>query len=495
MPNGIRLNEFLGDILMCKGSRLTKKMKHAKLCSRSYEAAAPHSLPMDCQMLSSLTDKFLQSITNEAARLEVRFNVAKTWRSYFSKFCVQAHSDLLDADDWLTSLEAMERRAAIAEENIRKARRRRMGLALKTDVNAEQGVFFAGMEARGSKQTSGTVNNDTVDRLASCKSTPGRDFDVTGTVSDDCSEQEMISKILDVCEKSGNDQGVEFSSLLNDFMDDNKNVYLPQSGSDLLNTSSGSFVHELVLFMEKSDLPFQHVDVWVPSTAPGKGPNAQEELRLFHAGHGTRHDLDPTLFWQLHEYGEYSTAFSFSAKGAGLPGRVYSRNRPSWERHIHCADPKIFERVGGAKVYGVKTALAFPLTTKSSERIIVALYSISDLQQDESIIARCLNEMKRFNPEPSWKLVVEMGNSHAKAKPSFLTTAEPNCNRSSVIHYNHSGIGDSSESTSYSDETVRFRQAEEELAALLGEHIPLSNGESNLPLGVNPAHLLPSLCR
>jgi hypothetical protein len=72
----MKLSDFLGEVLLCKSSRLTKKMKNAKLSVRSYEFRYP--LPgLDVQMLSTLEQKFLQSITSEPSRLELRFNLTR----------------------------------------------------------------------------------------------------------------------------------------------------------------------------------------------------------------------------------------------------------------------------------------------------------------------------------------------------------------------------------------------------------------------------------
>jgi hypothetical protein len=57
--------------------------------------------------------------------------------------------ELLDARDWVASLDEMERRASEAEEHIRQARRRRMGMALRQDVGptSNHGVFIGGFAA------------------------------------------------------------------------------------------------------------------------------------------------------------------------------------------------------------------------------------------------------------------------------------------------------------------------------------------------------------
>ena len=152
IPHGIKLNEFLGDMILCKSSRLTKKMKNARLSSRSFTLSAPdNSANAHCRAtLSTLQEQFLASIPSEAMQLELRFNMSKLWRMHFSNLCLQVGYKKLDVRDWVASLEEMEQRALEAEEVIRKSRRRRMGLALRQDVgqSARPGVFIQGRPAR-----------------------------------------------------------------------------------------------------------------------------------------------------------------------------------------------------------------------------------------------------------------------------------------------------------------------------------------------------------
>jgi hypothetical protein len=118
----------------------------------------------------------------------------------------------------------------------------------------------------------------------------------------------------------------------------------------------------------------------------------------------------------MQEYGEYSVNFSF-ASGVGLPGRVYASGEPSWECQINEADPKAFARVGGAKVYGIKTGLGIPLTTRIG-RIVVSMYSALDSKKDDAIIQKVKTDLALYSPEPKWKLVVDIGPSEMKEAPS-----------------------------------------------------------------------------
>lgn len=76
--NGIKLNDFLAGILRCKQSRLTKKMKNAKLSARSFVRTSGY-LDEGAKEFSELENCFYGSIINETARAEVRFHMQKEW--------------------------------------------------------------------------------------------------------------------------------------------------------------------------------------------------------------------------------------------------------------------------------------------------------------------------------------------------------------------------------------------------------------------------------
>lgn len=431
MPVGVRLNDFLCNVLLCKASRLTKKMKNARLSVRAYEILqtnndsnststswSPESemennnsrsmLLLDCEMFSTLQEKFLQSIGNESAQLELRFNMDKAWRTNLSNLCVQVGCTMLDVTAWMASLEQMERRAALAEENIRKARRRRMGMALRTDVRAPQGVFFSNMPVQPVRKNVKSISTSQHEDQRE----NGLEFHSVS--SSDDGDTKHISNMLDVGEShnyngavdTADDFAVIFDELIGDTAAGSSN-----RGSS--NNNCGSFLEQVLSYMEVQQLPFEHVDVWVPSYAPNASleqPNVQA-MRLHHAGHATRSELldSSTTFGELHEYGEYSTKFSF-ATGVGLPGRVYQTGQPSWECHIDEADPKIFERAGGAKVYGIKTGVGFPISSIFIGRVVVVMYSLVHLPVDDALLQQINADLTTFCPKPKWKLVVEMGS-------------------------------------------------------------------------------------
>jgi hypothetical protein len=431
MAAGVRLNDFLCSLLLCKASRLTKKLKNAKLSARVYDIQnypRPGSTELDCKMFTQRQEKFLRSVDDPATRWELRFIMDKAWRQNIYNLCSQVKYVNLNATAWLESLDAMENRAAEAEEKIRKARRAQMGLALKTDVRAETGVFFSGIPVQKPCKTTSSSSPYMSGRNR------GDSFAASSTESS--SENRHIATMLD--------HGHRRSSSLDDFKDvfddlvEGTTITLNQGRPQAsLRHHSGSFLDEVQFYMENHDLPFEHVDIWVPSYVPDS-ERKPENFRLFHAGHATRSDLDPALLCQLHEYGEYSTKFSF-APGVGLPGRVFVSGKPSWECRIDEADPKIFERAGGAKVYGIKTGVGIPLSGATpASRMVVAFYSIFDLHENPVNLEKWAKDLAAFCPQPEWKLVVKAGSQVEDMRTSASITGE-----STILHhYDHGARAD-----------------------------------------------------
>jgi bHLH-MYC and R2R3-MYB transcription factors N-terminal len=524
LPEGVKLNEFLCDLLLCKASRLSKKMKNARLSLRSFQRSFdPKDGHLDTELLSSLQEKFLASVSHVPTSLELRFNIAKMWRIHFSNLCVQVGSSLLNAEQWMNSLEAMEKRAAQAESTIRQARRRRMRLALQKDaVASPDGVFYAGKPVRrpaelaSAEQPLAKRNRTAANRCASaatsevksqnvdqvppptvlqCASGPALSTDLCGkmepqgslvhevsrvtlacphddssTVGESASsdsqslEDEFISEMLDSAigadyfygnvsqfsdgayeyaegqrgnfhEESSVGSSVTASLSRNSYNSSNLEG-IPTLGrtsfANRFRNNCGTFLEEIVTYMESSNVPFQHADLWVPSfpssngfaatTTPGELTGTETALRLYHAGHASRTDLDTSLFLRMREYGEYSTAFSF-ASGVGLPGRVFASGEPSWECHVNQQDPSVFLRAGAARVYGIQTAVGVPLKTPVIGTIVLTLYSVRDIPVDHQLIGRMINDLQRYTPEPKWKLVVDICGDDDRSRASGASAA------------------------------------------------------------------------
>lgn len=423
IAGGVRLDDFLGSILLCKSSRLTKKMKHARLSVREYEVNIKDNnmRALDCQMLTTLQEKFLHSISSESTRLELRFSMEKAWRTNFFNLCAQVGCSMVDASDWISSMEVMEKRATAAEENIRTARRRRMGLALQTDsLSGQDGVFFSEipihqtvtteLKPRPTKKRSSTVmrvgSSDLVyfDGTESMSGNSG----TSGASATGSEPNNHISNMLDMGEMSENPDSVDdFAVIFKELIGGTHSANNPISS--YVPTYSGSFLEQVLSYMESKNIPFEHVEIWVPCYAP-QSNGGPENLRLYHAGHATRSDVDPSTFCQLNEFGNYSTKFSFQP-GVGLPGRVYKTGQPSWECHVDDADPKYFERAGGAKVYGVRTGVGIPISSNHIGRLVVVLLSAFYRDPQEELMEQLVADFLAFCPKPTWKLVVEMGDS------------------------------------------------------------------------------------
>ena len=90
LPNGIKLNEFLCDLLSCRTSRLTKKLKGDKLSQRIYRSASGNTLSSLSggsnvgQGIQEAQTSFLNSITPEWVRMELQFNISRMWRTHFA---------------------------------------------------------------------------------------------------------------------------------------------------------------------------------------------------------------------------------------------------------------------------------------------------------------------------------------------------------------------------------------------------------------------------
>jgi hypothetical protein len=555
LPHGIKLNEFLGDILLCKSSRLTKKMKNAKLSTRSFELKSParHEINHNCSIISSLQEKFIMSVSSEATQLVLRFTVTKQWRTHFSNLCLQIGYSNLDARDWIASLEEMESRASKAEDIIRKVRRRRMGAALRTDGGsaANPSVFIGGMSAdtchkelepvlsmdfesmaharKISTSEEGAGRHDADDDFPSLLNFDPNASAALGarvrSLSADFSQEASRSGGFgdDATKPGGRGRSFseDFDALLNDLIDPGPvpvPVKPPCSNSPKHSTY-GQFLDMIMHLMENRNLPFEHVDIWVPSFMPRDGAVHShsvdtEQLRLFHAGHATRGDLgDELVAFTMHEFGVYSDKFSFEP-GHGLPGRVYVSGQPSWECRVDQRDVKNFERVGGARVYGIKTAVGIPLVTPMVGRIVVAFYSRDDVPEDKGLMMQMMAELAKYSPRPKWKLVIDSGAGDTEpsdktelqcidyksfdaqaASPFTFPMTSPTASSLQLdmarLSSAQNGGCTSPTGTSSSFET---NYEENAIVSLLGDHMPVSGGssagESSSSIG-NTISLLP----
>jgi len=563
LPQGIKLNEFLSDALMCKPSRLTKKMKNAKLSTKSYKfgdwtnddgsdgAMTTGSVQMGdrqrtrCAVLSHLESQFIQSISSAYHRLELRFNLERMWRTQLSNLCLQLGVPCLDVTDWISSLDEMERRGAQSEEAVRRAERRRMGLALQQDAALAScglnGVYIGGIHGKDGAVTHSKLIMDTppssispalsssfsakadtmlsgysaatgrpradsmtvpvmrprsgsiavpffpnplIDRVTvdgreenysddylATTATEATDTTTSSTNTTTQAEMDFLNELFHaeqtnniseyLAVASAGIDGTHDSDKLKTELTNPSTTSPPMLQTNTVSTTSmvsmesiqestadesssvsdestmglgGEYLDKVIKFLEKMNAPFQYVDVWVPSFLPSDsydGTDAydtksakaesgvqtplqqQQNLRLCHAGHGVR--TDPLAGSQmvrrsLIEFGEYSSNFSF-APGKGAPGRVYTTGVPTWENDIHNATPEHFKRLGGAKLYGIKTLAAFPVRSPTVGRVVVILYSTIDVKKDIDFVRKMFSELHKCSPEPHWRLVVDVGNT------------------------------------------------------------------------------------
>lgn len=361
ITEGIKLNDFLANMLKSKQSRLTKKMKNARLSSKAYKYCNGYIADFEeSKAFSALEKSFYDSIQCDLERAEIRFHMQKEWREHFSSFCV-AIRQKVDADSWLSSVEEMDRRVSRAKDAARMARRKvMMGFALSQDsMNQERGVF---------------IDNPT---------------------STDSSANEMMS---DQLHSNGDNRKRLGDSLrpLRDF--------------------SSPFVGRVIQYIDRHQIPFEHIDAWVPSFIPNgerslPTSGEQQKCRLCFAGFATAdfkvpgdggrpEPMSSQDRFDLLSFGEYSSKFSFDV-GCGLPGRVYSSGICSWEQGVANAPSHQFERCGGASQWGIKTVLGIPIPSPNVGRIVVLFYSRHDRPRDADMVRRITEELTKVRFEQS----------------------------------------------------------------------------------------------
>merc|ERR1719162_346031 len=392
ISSGLKLNEFLGNMLKSKQSRLTKKMKNAKLSSRTFQRVSTGILDHnDVRRFSELEDLFFQSIQYQQERAEIKFHMQREWREQFSLYCSSVGQPL-DVDAWLASVEEMDRRSSQAKDAARMGKRKlMMGFALRTDsMNPDNGVIIEKTQSdrRIAEGTTGLEN----------------DFD---------EQKEILQLLTDEATQVGTTDINGKSSLLH----------------------SAPFLAKTVAYLKRHDVPFEHVELWVPSfvsqenggtTAAGTSSNC----RLCFAGSATvdeyveegaktKKPLSKQNQFSLQAFGDYSQKFSFDV-GCGLPGRVYESGRPTWEQSVQNAPHHHFERCGGALQWGIKTVFGIPIASPNVGRIVVTLYSLHDRPKDQDIVGRLSEEFTRLLPSPKWKLVVDIGEPQPQPQPQQI---------------------------------------------------------------------------
>ncbi|CAM9371440.1 unnamed protein product [Scytosiphon promiscuus] len=119
-------------------------------------------------------------------------------------------------------------------------------------------------------------------------------------------------------------------------------------------------------------VPFEAVDVWVPLCDRDQEGS---EVVLFHAGYFTN-------VKELHEWGDYSTNFSFR-QGQGIPGRVFGSNQSEFHEDVVNLDLTMFLRLNGARKIGIGTSFALPVVSRWGVTFVIVFYTRDKIKLDK----------------------------------------------------------------------------------------------------------------
>lgn len=393
-------------MLKSKQSRLTKKMKNAKLSSKTFKRTSGYLADAaEAREFSDSEDAFFNSLQNRLERAEMRFHIQKEWRETFSTYCV-SHGQPLNVDEWLESVEEMEKRVHRAKDVERIQRRKTMmGHALRQDSQApNSGV-------RISRGTGGLLDSTSINSVASSSQTTlqHHNGEGTGVLGSEGSSSLSSTPLIGISH--------HLSSATTD-----------PSYSSISQHESAPFLYRIIDYMNRHSVPFEYVDLWVPSNVPDPQDESSQDglsiggssvtCRLCFAGYAVAKNvvidtvgsvaMSPEDNFMLATFGDYSKIFSFDV-GCGIPGKVYKSNVPTWEQNVHQASKRDFERVGGGMQCGIRTLVGIPVDSPNVGRIVVIIYSRYDRVRDPDLVMRLKATCERLIPMPTWRLVVDIG--------------------------------------------------------------------------------------
>jgi len=486
LPEGVRTNEFLRDLLMCKSSRLTKKYKNAKLSTHLYQVdkISERSQVAGNIELSKIQHFFLKGVS-EVTGLILKFNLNRIWRQHLFDVSLQVGYGDVNAQDWLKSIDELDRLVADAEEQVRLVRRRRMKLAFKyhqsTPSNDYKGVFLRGppvvntaqqSQARPSTATAvidGVVSMERLLEETSAKQGPSQQpippnpvaqsqagtFEIPDlplipawsepqnleknnkspdhlTTASPGTHVEPNAELIDVISPLTADNDdcslaqFDWDDLRINFLDvvddDGDGGYDTGSSDNCSLSSSDSysstFLHQLITYVRKKQLPFHYIDMWIPSQDLDGDDKTAHKMYLSHNGDAIRTDLSPSGQLQLKEFGLFSRNFLFSV-GAGMPGRVYESSRYSWERNVQSASPDYFRRVGGARLSNICTVVGIPVHHSKLGLVVIGLYSLLDLVEDPEIFRSLMDDCNGMAVIDDTPVPGEIG------KPHYVDCSQP----------------------------------------------------------------------
>jgi len=144
LSNGLKLIDFLSTMLKSKPSRLTKKMKHAKLSTRHFHLNTGCIKDIShAKEISRLEVAFINSIFDPIERSEIQFHMQKEWRDHLAERLTSMRIPF-DANEWLKSVDKMDTRITLAKSRNRMVKRRiMMGKAIEKDTSSPTpGIFI-----------------------------------------------------------------------------------------------------------------------------------------------------------------------------------------------------------------------------------------------------------------------------------------------------------------------------------------------------------------
>ena len=479
---GLKLIEFLSSMLKSKPSRLTKKMKHAKLSTQHFQLKSGCIREFDrAREVGALENAFVNSIADPIERSEVRFHMQREWRDHIAERFTTLRISF-DAEEWLRTVDIMDRRLALSKSRNRMVKRRSMmGKAMEKDTSSPPpGVFIdsnvdshAHDDADFELLASALEANDHEDEdlnalwsnIAAANAEEGSSSFAAG--GGECGESaEGTTNASTNDHRDSIDEGSERSPSSHQShpppvpqcpatsggppppppVPPFRSALLPNLGSaEGPNFKfAAPFLAKICGYIESSRVPFEHVDIWVPSSSDGhlnldpSGSTAPEPTvlgsgskiegsrgRLVFAGSasvgvqvvseseipnayasgaqsssllGGGYDqrckpgssvipLTSDEIYHLSLFGSYSEKFSFSY-GCGLPGRVFKSGVPAWEQFVINAPSHLFERRGGAIQFGIKTAVGLPIRSPNVGRVVLVLYSRHKRDKDDFLVAQ-----------------------------------------------------------------------------------------------------------
>ena len=395
LPTGLTLNDFLRNILLCKSTRLRKKMKNGNFCTKTYDLNPSILGTLSPLHYAKVCNDFLVSVESDRERCMLRFAMRALWGSHFLDFCAQQGLTFLDANDWLSALEKIEQRCVASREMYKqKLRRKRLSLVVhSTSTHAvDDGI------SKTSTETSDDSHHTPSDMISS-----------SSTQSIICLDPPKVKRARD------ERPIVELSDFCGKFAD-----WSP-------------FLERVGDYIKSENLPFQYIYVWIAESTSSNGTSTNETTRakkstktnvqLRHVGHAIRSDIDSIMtLYHMNEFGKYSSSFVFPS-GVGLPGRVFEAGSPVFDGSLQAANRFNFPRAIGARTHGVEVGLGIPIHC-SYGCVILALYSVDKLKQDINLTQRLCKDLELYQPKPSWTVLVDALPFAKKGRIAALTSSD-----------------------------------------------------------------------